>query len=269
MSDIIDQTKIPDENLAYRLGHEAGFRSALFQAAALIQKTAKDRNRSDVNASRMAAAILDIKDLLGVWRMSDQITKFDVIATSIATREHRTLATGKSERDAETIIKIAVFRLGVDDEFFSAIPSTADRIAHCRLMAEESRRSPIGSEAEASEWDDRARRLENGMDEDDGWFQIHRHTVQNKLPLYRSNALHTAVDLWQTTEAMMTGIVLWAVLSTLCGDNGICATTLTPTGMMDRNAAERVAETMREGGVKAEVVEYGTVADGKFILANQ
>lgn len=67
----------------------------------------------------------------------------------------------------------------------------------------------------------------------------------------------------------MTGIILWAILSTLCGDNGVCATSLTPTGTMDRNAAERVAETMREGGARAEVVEYGTVEDGKFVPANR
>jgi len=45
---------------------------------------------------------------------------------------------------------------------------TADRIAYCRLMAEEARRSSIGSEARASEWEDRAWRLEHGMDEYEG-----------------------------------------------------------------------------------------------------
>jgi hypothetical protein len=46
--------------------------------------------------------------------------------------------------------------------------ATERRIAYCRRMAEESRRSPVGSEAEACEWDDRAWRLEHGMDENDG-----------------------------------------------------------------------------------------------------
>lgn len=67
----------------------------------------------------------------------------------------------------------------------------------------------------------------------------------------------------------MVGIItLWAVLSTFT-DNGICSTMLTPTAMMTRAQAERVAETMRAGGAQAEVVVYGTFEDGKFTEATR
>jgi hypothetical protein len=61
--------------------------------------------------------------------------------------------------------------------------------------------------------------------------------------------------------------IIWAVLSTLCLD-GVCDTMVSPIPPgMNRVDAERVAATMREGGATAEVIEYGTVSDGKFTPA--
>ncbi len=52
----------------------------------------------------------------------NQTTLFDVVAVNIKTRARRRLATDKTERDAEAIIKMAVLRLGVEEEFYMAIP---------------------------------------------------------------------------------------------------------------------------------------------------
>ena len=48
--------------------------------------------------------------------------RFDVIATNVRTLERRLIASGKTERDAGAIVKFAVMRRGVEDEFFTAEP---------------------------------------------------------------------------------------------------------------------------------------------------
>jgi len=47
---------------------------------------------------------------------------YDVIAVNIKTGARRTLATDKTERNAEAIISLAVMRRGVTEEFYMAIP---------------------------------------------------------------------------------------------------------------------------------------------------
>ncbi len=57
-------------------------------------------------------------------------TLFDVVAVNIKTNVKRPLATDKTEREAEAIIKMAVFRRGVDEEFYTAIP-VSERVKQC------------------------------------------------------------------------------------------------------------------------------------------
>jgi hypothetical protein len=47
---------------------------------------------------------------------------YDVVAVNIKTGTKRPLATDKTERDAEAVIKMAVMRRGVQEEFYMAIP---------------------------------------------------------------------------------------------------------------------------------------------------
>jgi len=51
--------------------------------------------------------------------------KYRVIAQNIKTGERRLLAEGKTERTAEAIIRIAVMRRGVEEEFFYEEPEEA------------------------------------------------------------------------------------------------------------------------------------------------
>ena len=46
----------------------------------------------------------------------------DVVAVNIATGAHRLIAEGKTERNADAIVSMAVMRRGVDDEFFKVVP---------------------------------------------------------------------------------------------------------------------------------------------------
>lgn len=48
---------------------------------------------------------------------------YDVIAVNISTRKVRLIAHGKSERNAEAILSMAVMRRGVDGEFFIEVPA--------------------------------------------------------------------------------------------------------------------------------------------------
>lgn len=48
---------------------------------------------------------------------------YDVVAVEIATGNERLIATGKTARDAEAIITMAVMRRGVDLEFYKAKPA--------------------------------------------------------------------------------------------------------------------------------------------------
>jgi len=47
---------------------------------------------------------------------------FDVVAVSLSTHRVRLMAQGKTERDADAIICMAVMRRGVQEEFTSAVP---------------------------------------------------------------------------------------------------------------------------------------------------
>jgi hypothetical protein len=47
---------------------------------------------------------------------------YDVVAVHIKTGAKRTLATDKTEANAEAVIKMAVMRLGLKKEFYMAIP---------------------------------------------------------------------------------------------------------------------------------------------------
>lgn len=51
--------------------------------------------------------------------------KIDVIAVNMCTNKVRLLAENKSERNAESIILMAVQRLGCDTEFFADAPAGA------------------------------------------------------------------------------------------------------------------------------------------------
>ena len=52
--------------------------------------------------------------------MSQQL--YDVIAVNIKSKEERVLATGKTRRNAEAIVKMAVMRLGLEKEYFKKVP---------------------------------------------------------------------------------------------------------------------------------------------------
>ena len=47
---------------------------------------------------------------------------FNVVAVNIKTGEERILAEGKTERNAEAIVSMAVMRHGVDEEFYKTVP---------------------------------------------------------------------------------------------------------------------------------------------------
>ena len=53
----------------------------------------------------------------------EDAARFDVIATNIKTGATRILATDKTEQNAEAFIALAVMRLGVDEEFYSSVPT--------------------------------------------------------------------------------------------------------------------------------------------------
>lgn len=48
---------------------------------------------------------------------------FDVVAVNIKTGAERHLDTGKTERNADAIVSMAVMRRGVDEEFFKTVPA--------------------------------------------------------------------------------------------------------------------------------------------------
>jgi len=47
---------------------------------------------------------------------------FDVVAVNFHTGVVRLMAENKSERNADAVVKMAVMRRGVDEEFFSEVP---------------------------------------------------------------------------------------------------------------------------------------------------
>jgi len=51
-------------------------------------------------------------------------TLFDVVAVNIETSRIRLIAVLKEEGDADAIVKMAVMRRGVDEEFFSSVPAS-------------------------------------------------------------------------------------------------------------------------------------------------
>ena len=53
--------------------------------------------------------------------MSDHEALFDVVAVNIKTGAERVIASGKTEQNAEAIVKIAVMRRGVEEEFFKTV----------------------------------------------------------------------------------------------------------------------------------------------------
>jgi hypothetical protein len=50
----------------------------------------------------------------------NRTTRWRVVATNLKTRERRVLTGCDSEADAEAIVRMAVMRRGVDEEFFTA-----------------------------------------------------------------------------------------------------------------------------------------------------
>ena len=50
---------------------------------------------------------------------------WDVIAVNIKTGEHRVLAAGKTHRNAEACMNMAIMRRGVDVEFYELLSSGA------------------------------------------------------------------------------------------------------------------------------------------------
>lgn len=49
--------------------------------------------------------------------------RFDVVAVNLQTKRVRILATDKDERNADAIIDMAVFRRGVETEFYRGVPA--------------------------------------------------------------------------------------------------------------------------------------------------
>ncbi len=54
--------------------------------------------------------------------MKDETELFDVVAVNIETGEKRIISSDKTELNAEAIVKMAVARRGVDEEFFKTVP---------------------------------------------------------------------------------------------------------------------------------------------------
>lgn len=54
---------------------------------------------------------------------TDTTQLYDVVAIDIATGAKRIMATGKTEGNAEAIIRMAVMRRGVGPEFFDTVPA--------------------------------------------------------------------------------------------------------------------------------------------------
>lgn len=50
---------------------------------------------------------------------------FDVVAVDLDTRQERVLATKKDRGDAEAVVKFAILRRGVDQEFYKIVPRRA------------------------------------------------------------------------------------------------------------------------------------------------
>jgi len=48
---------------------------------------------------------------------------FDVVAVNIQTNNVRFMAQGKTERNAEAIVNMAVHRRGVEEEFYTEVPA--------------------------------------------------------------------------------------------------------------------------------------------------
>jgi len=48
---------------------------------------------------------------------------FDVVAVNIDSSRVRIIAEGKTEKNAESIVNMAVIRRGCDEEFFVTVPS--------------------------------------------------------------------------------------------------------------------------------------------------
>lgn len=48
---------------------------------------------------------------------------FDVVAVDLKTYKVRFMAQGKTERNAEAVVTMAVMRRGVEDEFFVKVPA--------------------------------------------------------------------------------------------------------------------------------------------------
>ena len=57
--------------------------------------------------------------------MTKQLTAtlYDVIAINIKTGRKRIMASGMSKDDANTYVRMAVIRRGIDEEFFGAVPT--------------------------------------------------------------------------------------------------------------------------------------------------
>ncbi len=56
-------------------------------------------------------------------RMKTKETLFDVVAVNLETGVERHIDTGKTERNAEAIVSMAVMSRGVDEEFFKTVPA--------------------------------------------------------------------------------------------------------------------------------------------------
>ena len=54
-----------------------------------------------------------------------QVETYDVLAVNIKTGIVRFMAQGKDERNAEAVVKMAVMRRGVDEEFYVAVKAGA------------------------------------------------------------------------------------------------------------------------------------------------
>ena len=47
---------------------------------------------------------------------------YDVIAVNIQSKQERVLATGKTRKNAEAIVNMAVMRQGLEKEYFKKVP---------------------------------------------------------------------------------------------------------------------------------------------------
>lgn len=107
-----------------------GARSARTPAGQLTASRASKvllpaRTRCYRVAAGLAVRALDLARGWGGELVGGEMTdgKYDVVAVNLETNDVRLMAEGKTYDNAEAVVKMAVMRRGVDEEFFAEVPA--------------------------------------------------------------------------------------------------------------------------------------------------